>query len=96
MHDGPKRVSADFNGLFGNILCLSHKETCFDESGAEIEVHEGMGVIAFEPDIDDAGNPDDLIAAGIVERSPEWLLCRGSRWILKIDENGVRHESDLK
>jgi hypothetical protein len=24
------RVRADFNGLFGQLLCLSHKDTCED------------------------------------------------------------------
>jgi len=26
---------------------------------------------------------------------PEWLACRGSRWVLKIDQYGVQWESDL-
>jgi hypothetical protein len=34
--------------------------------------------------------------SGIVEPSPESLRCLGSRWVLRIDQNGVRHESDLK
>jgi hypothetical protein len=52
-----------------------------------------MILTAFEPDIED-GKPDDLIASGRVERSPRELSCNGSRWVLMIDENGVRHESD--
>jgi hypothetical protein len=69
-------VRADFNGLFGDILCLSHKGTC--------------------EDADERGNRDDLLASGTVERSPEPLRCRGSRWILRIDKNGVMHESELR
>jgi UDP-N-acetyl-D-mannosaminuronic acid transferase (WecB/TagA/CpsF family) len=42
------------------------------------------------------GKADNLIAAGTVERPPEWLSCKGSRWVLRIDQNGVRHESDLQ
>lgn len=88
-------VRADFNGLFGNILCLSHGPTCAEQSGAEITLRDGIVLTAFDRDADENGNRDDLVATGIVETSPEWLQCRGSRWILKIDENGVRSESEL-
>jgi hypothetical protein len=53
-----------------------------------------MHLTAFDENTED-GKPDNLIASGIVERSPDWLQCRGSRWVLRIDNDGVRHESDL-
>jgi len=94
----PKRVWADFNGLFrsGKILCLSHKNTSIDEDGNTVKLHRGMHLTAFMEDEDGDGKRDDLIASGIVEASPEWLRCRGSKWILVIDENGVSHESELR
>jgi hypothetical protein len=88
------RLRADFNGLFGDILCLSHEDTCLDEEGQAVILRAGMNVTAFDLDSED-GKPDNLLASGTVEPSPEWLQCRGSKWVLKIDENGVRHESDL-
>ncbi len=92
------RVQADFNGLFqgGTMLCLSHSDICLDQSGAEVLLRSGMTVTAFDVDEDEHGVRDDLIATGTVEPSPEWLQCRGSRWVLMIDENGVKHESDLR
>jgi hypothetical protein len=90
------RVRADFNGLFSELLCLSHKDTCEDEDGNLVTLKEGMILTAFDEDLDDDGNRDDLIASGIVERSPQWLRCNGSRWVLRIDHNGVRHDSDLQ
>jgi hypothetical protein len=51
---------------------------------------------AFDEDADEHGNRDDLIATGAVEVSPPWLQCRGSTWVLRIDENGVRHESETR
>jgi hypothetical protein len=90
------RVRADFNGLFGELLCLSHKETCVGSDGQEVIVREGMMVTAFDGDVDDEGKPDNLIAAKTVERPPQWLSCYGSHWVLRIDHNGVRHESDLR
>jgi len=90
------RLQADFNGLFGDTLCLSHSDTCKDESGNSVELRAGMIVTAFDLDSDENGQPDNLIASGIVEPSPDWLACNGSKWALKIDAQGVRHESDLK
>jgi hypothetical protein len=91
-----QKLRADFNGLFGEILCLSHSDTCEDEFGGIVHLSAGMVVTAFDEDIDDTGAPDNLIASGVVELSPDWLQCNGSRWALRIDKNGVRHESDLR
>ena len=89
------KLQADFNGLFSEVLCLSHRDTALDEQGNVVNLAEGMLVTAFEENYED-GKRDDLIASGTVERSPDWLQCRGSRWVLRIDENGVRTESDLQ
>jgi hypothetical protein len=89
------RLQADFNGLFGDLLCLSHGETCRDQAGNQVPLVAGMLVTAFEPDTDDDGHPADLVATGVVEPSPAWLQCNGSRWALRIDEQGVRHESEI-
>lgn len=86
------RLKGDFNGLFGDLLCLSHEDTCPDDGGNPVVLRAGMIVKAFEPDIED-GQPADLVATGTVERSPDWLQCAGSRWVLRIDEHGVRHEA---
>ncbi len=88
-------LHADFNGLFGNLLCLSHEDTCKDDLGNEVILKSGMVVTVFDEDIGDLGERDDIIASGIVEPSPEWLHCKGSRWVLRIDENGIRHEFDI-
>lgn len=69
----------------GNLLCLSHKETCVGAEGQDVIVREGMTVTAFEEDVDDDGKPDNLIASGTVEQSPKWLRCKGARWVLRID-----------
>lgn len=83
-------------GLFGELLCLSHTDTCVDECGAEVQLRTGMAVTAVDGDLDDRGLPDDLLATGIVEPSPDWLRCKGSKWVLRIDKNGVRHQSELE
>ncbi|HVF67018.1 MAG TPA: hypothetical protein VM914_05120 [Pyrinomonadaceae bacterium] len=90
------RLRADFNGLFGDILCLSHGETCPDDEGREVALRAGMSVTAYDEDSDERGRRDDLCAGGTVEPAPDWLRQHGSRWILRIDGNGVWHESDFK
>ena len=75
-------------------MCLSHTDTCLDENGVPVSLKAGMEVVAFEEDYED-GVRDDLVATGVVEPSPDWLQCHGSRWVLRIDERGVRHQSDL-
>lgn len=89
------RLRADFNGLFGEILCLSHEDTCLDETGAPIQLKAGMMVTACEDDPNERGMPDVLIASGVVEPAPEWLQCAGSKWVLRIDADGVRHQSEI-
>ncbi|HEY2459818.1 MAG TPA: hypothetical protein VGI16_03385 [Candidatus Acidoferrum sp.] len=94
MTDTIMRVRADFNGLFGELLCLSHTDICVDDTGKVVNLREGLVLTAFDEDADEQGNRDDLIASGTVEPSPEWLRCNGSRWVLRIDQNGVRNVSD--
>jgi hypothetical protein len=90
------RLKADFNGVFGDLLCLSHSDHGYDETGNKVRLEAGMQVTAFDEDIDDDGQPDDLIASGTVEPSPDWLQCKGSRWALRIDEHGIRHQSEVR
>ena len=65
-------------------------------SGRWSILREGLILTAYDEDADEHGNRDDLIARGKVEYAPAWLKCNGSKWVLRIDENGVKHESDLR
>lgn len=89
-------VRADFNGLFGDVLCLSHGPSCKSYAGEEVALSAGMQLTAYDEDADEHGKRDDLVASGTVEPSPVWLQCRGSQWVLLIDENGVKSESELQ
>jgi hypothetical protein len=86
-------ISADFNGVFSEVLCLYHRETCRDGRGNEIEVREGQSAIPFELNYED-DRRDGLIATGTIARPPDWLKHRGFRWVLVIDEHGVGYESE--
>src|SRR5260370_4415939 len=52
-----------------------------------------MVLTAFDEDVDENGNRDDPMASGIVEQSPWRLRCNGSRWVLRIDRDGVSRMS---
>ena len=53
------RIRADFNGLFGEILCFSHEDTCVDAEGMVVVLREGMILTAFDEDMDEDGNRDE-------------------------------------
>ena len=92
----PSWVTADFNGLLEHrLLCIAHEDTVTDEAGRTIELRPGLSLTAFDLDSDEEGRPDALFATGVVEPSPDWAQRRGSRWSLRIDANGIRHESDV-
>ena len=88
------RLRGDFNGLFGDLLCLSHSDVSTDDTGVAVPLSSGMDVVAFEEDIED-GQACYLVARGRVVPSPESLQHRGSRWCLLINEQGVRHVPTL-
>ena len=87
-------VKADFNGLFGDLLCLSHGDTVQSLSGTEVRLVQGMVLTAAEPYDEDGWTPAWLVATGVVEVSPDWLTCKGSRWVLRLDEDGAHHVRD--
>ena len=90
-------VLTDFNGILApGLLCLSHTNEAKTSLGNIIAIEEGMALTAYDLDADDTGKPDHIFASGIVERSPSNAQCRGSVWSLRIDSNGIRHESDIK
>ena len=90
-------VSADFNGILEHgLLRLSHTDQVKTIQGRTISLQEGMVLTAYDNDADDERNPDNIFASGVVERSPSYAQCKGSLWSLRIDKNGIRHESDIK
>ena len=77
--DKKRWVSADFNGMFSRVLCLSHEDFCVDFEGNRVELSSGIALTAFDEDLYETNQRDDLFASGIVESSPEWLSCLSSR-----------------
>ena len=91
------RIPVDFNELAGNIVLLSQGDTKMDSDGNLITFHEGMDISIYEENEED-GKPDNLVADGIailnplVEAHPS---CAHVKWCCRMDENGIRWESEL-
>ncbi len=92
----PHWIYADFNGLLEcDLLCISHGDTARNHAGEVVALSAGMNVTAYDDDADAQNRPDAILATGIVEPSPPYACCRGSKWSLRINGDGIRHESEL-
>ncbi|MBS0180953.1 MAG: hypothetical protein JSS39_01010 [Nitrospira sp.] len=90
-------VLTDFNGILApGLLYLSHADEVKTALGLVISLKEGMALTAYDLDANEEGKPDNIFASGVVERSPSNAPCNGSIWSLRIDSNGIRHESDIE
>jgi len=89
------RICVDFNEMpcAGEVL-LSQEDSKIDSSGSLVHFHEGKEVTVYMDDCDENGNPDRLIAKGNAMRNGHGGWTAAARWLLKIDEDGIRHESE--
>ncbi len=84
------RVYADFQNLDGeNRLRLTCSGTRRDLERQGIELREGMTLTLYTDDATDEGQPDELLAEGIVHYN-EAENC----WVAAIDWKEIRHKSD--
>jgi len=90
MMSGP-RVYADFQNLDDdNRLRLTCAGTYRDLERQGIELKEGMTLTLYSDDATDEGEPDELLADGVVHYAPA-----DKCWVAAIDWTGIRHKSDL-
>ncbi len=72
---------------------LSQNDIVNNSKGDLIMLKEGMSVKIFE--YNDYENEEEfLLAEGIVERNPD--LDSQCKWLCRIDENGIRNETNNK
>jgi hypothetical protein len=84
------RVYADFQDLDGsNCLRLTCAGTSEDLSRQGIALHEGLVLTLYMDDAIDDGEPDDLLAEGVVHSNAE-ERC----WVAAIDWSALYHASD--
>ncbi len=91
------RLYVDFNELIEpNLVALSKDDTKLTLTGENILLREGLLIEVHSDDVSDEGEPDNLIASGVVERNSKTGWASHIKWCCRIDGNGIRHESDLK
>lgn len=90
------RLQVDFNEMIErDLVLLSQTDIKRDSAGGEVRLREGLIVHVYQEDTDEKGNPDNLIADGVVGRSHGSGWGALARWCCRIDAGGIRHESDL-
>ncbi|MCD8043234.1 MAG: hypothetical protein LUH10_09225 [Tannerellaceae bacterium] len=86
----------DFNEIIDDrLILLSKTDKRKDINGNVITLIAGMHIQLIDVDYDDNGNRDDLIAEGVVIPNTT-ALYQTVKWCCKIDENRIRHTSDIK
>ena len=84
------RIYADFQNLDdASHLCLTSAGTFRDLERQGIHLREGLTLIFYTDDANDAGEADELLAEGVVHYDEA-----GRRWVAAIDWNALHHTSD--
>jgi hypothetical protein len=86
----------DFNELLApDLVLLSAADTKIDVQGREVSLRDGLEVIVYMDDTNASGDVDNLLATGVVERNRSSGWGAHVKWCCRIDENGIRHQSEL-
>jgi len=87
----------DFNEMLEpNLVLLSAGDTRAATDGSIVTLSDGIEVTLYMDDSDQHGNPDHLIAAGVVEASLSSEWAAHVKWCCRINADGIRHESELR
>jgi hypothetical protein len=91
------RVYVDFNEMVTKSeVLLSKTDTIVNSDSELIQLSEGMHMAVYSDDYDEHDQRDDLIAEGTVKRNTHGGWTSAARWVLLIDANGIRHQSEGK
>ena len=83
------KIYADFQNLDDfNRLRLTCAGTRADIADQDIELKEGMSLTLYTDDVDDHGQPDELLAEGTIDYDKN-EQC----WVAVIDWSAIRHAS---
>lgn len=89
-------LCVDFNEMLEpDLVLLSQSNTKVDIEGTSIHLNEGLKVIVYCDDSDEFGNPDRLLAEGIVERNTSTGWGYRAKWCCRIAK-GIYHQSELE
>jgi hypothetical protein len=90
-------LRVDFNEMLErNLVLLSVDDTTSDAEGQVVRLSDGLLVDIYDDDVDVLGRPDRLVASGAVERNRATGWSVRVKWCCRIDEAGIRHESQMR
>ena len=95
------RIWLDFNEWCteddqGNpIYLFSQADIVNDSDGNDVELYDGMEVSVFDNDLDDWGQPDAILAEGIIIKNTlkDYPLVK---WLIKLTKNKASYKSGAK
>ena len=91
------RIYVDFNEMASKTeVLLSQGDAVTDSDGNVVSLSEGMELAVYSHDIDDDGKQDNLIAEGIAVRNHHGGWTAAALWLLRINDQGIRHQSDVR
>src|SRR5215472_9440831 len=91
------RLYVDFNEMLApDLVLLSRHDAKPDANGEMVHLSEGLEVAIFSDDLDDQGQPDNLVAVGVIERNHDKGWSKAVKWCCRIGPEGIRHESDFR
>lgn len=85
----------DFNELIErDVVLLSQTDIKKDAGGHDIELVEGLPIAIYSDDVGENGQPDNLVAEGVVIRN-RYTVHSHVKWCCRIGPQGIQHQSDL-
>lgn len=86
----------DFNEMLEpDLVLLSATDAKTASNGAIVSLSDGMEVTVYMDDTDEHGQPDNLVATGVIETNKTTGWGAHVKWCCRIDANGIRHQSEL-
>jgi hypothetical protein len=96
MKENSPTFLVDFNELLDcDLVLLSASDAKRTSDGTLVVLCEGLEIAVYMEDVDENGEPDRLVARGRVERNMSVDWSAHVKWCCRIDENGIRHQSEL-
>ena len=84
----------DFNEMIAeDVVLLSAGDHKKDTTGETMQLHEGLLVSVYMPDLDQYGKEDYLLADGVAVRNSSSGWATHVKWCCQVDENGIQARS---
>lgn len=88
------RIHVNFNEMVeSDLVPLAVDDFKDDSCGTSVHLHEGLAIDIYLDDEDSTGQPDPLIASGLMEATAGRGWAPHVRWCCRITSPGIQHLS---